>query len=184
MNSMLTNDYLYGTYRNMTFCDIFPDYNSFSQEYEASPLKNMGDSVEQLYYLLYARYGNSPIANADVNQFKYRLFGIMFSYGPTWEKKLDIQRRVRELSIEELEIGSKAIYNKAFNPGTEPSSQSLEELRYINEQTTTGCKKSKAESLAIQYGLLETTVTEQFLNRFKQLFLTFVSPELPLLYGD
>ena len=36
-----------------------------------------------LYYLLYARYGNSHIVNTDENQFTYKLFSTIFMYGPT-----------------------------------------------------------------------------------------------------
>ena len=41
------------------------------------------------------------------------------------------------LSEEDIRLGSKAIYNQALNPQTEPSTKSLEELTYINQQNTT-----------------------------------------------
>lgn len=183
LNTMLDAS-LYGTYRNKTFSEIFPDYETFNTAYTNCKLVNMTSNVEELYYLLYARYGNSPIANADENQFKYRLFATMYSYGPTWEKKLDIQRQIRTISADELMAGSKAIYNTALNPSTSPSMQSLEELPYINSQNTTNYKKSKIEALSIQYELLETSVTEEFISKFNKLFLQFVQPELPLLYEE
>ena len=42
-----------------------------------------------------AKYGNNPIANKDINQFKYKLFSTVFMYGPTWAKRLDIQKILR-----------------------------------------------------------------------------------------
>jgi hypothetical protein len=41
------------------------------------------DNVSLVYYLLYARYGNNPIANRDENQFKFKIFSVIFQYGPT-----------------------------------------------------------------------------------------------------
>lgn len=41
------------------------------------------NNATTLYYLLYARYGNTPIANYDVNQWKYKMFSVIFQYGPT-----------------------------------------------------------------------------------------------------
>lgn len=46
--------------------------------------------------------------------------------------------------------GSKSIYNHAFNPSNEPSTASLDELDYINEQNTSNVKRSKIDA----YGML------------------------------
>lgn len=96
--------------------------------------------------MLYARYGNSSIANEDVNQFKYKVFSIIFQYGPTWEKRLDIQSKLRNLSDADILAGQKAVYNNALNPGTAPGTSSPEELTYINAQNTTSLKKSKMDA--------------------------------------
>lgn len=57
-----------------------------------------------LYYLLYARYGNTPIANYDENQFKYKIFSVIFQYGPTWEKRLQIQGALRQMELNDMTI--------------------------------------------------------------------------------
>ena len=67
-------------------------------------------------------------------------------YGPTWEKRLDIQEKLRNISDDELRLGSKAIYNHALNPSTAPSTQALEELSYINDQSTSNYRKSKMDA--------------------------------------
>lgn len=177
---------LYGTYRNKKFCDIFPSVDTFVDEFAASPFGNAITDTNRrlLYYMLYANYGNSPISNADENQFKYRVWSTIFMYGPTWEKRLEIQSKLRNLSEDELLRGGKAIYNHAFNPGTGPSTASLEELDYINDQNTTNYKKSKLEAYSILLELLKTDVSRDFINKFKPLFLKVVSPEEPLLYPD
>ena len=177
-------------YATKIFTEIFPDYSTFETEYTASPLKDAitNDNLEVLYYLLYARYGNSPIANYDENMFKYKLFGVIWQYGPTWEKRLDIQGKLRDLSKKDILTGSKAIYNHAFNPAeiaSEGASATTKqpELQYINDQNVTNYEKSKMDAYMQLWDLLDTDVTSEFINRFAKLFKQFVRPGA-LLFED
>lgn len=184
MYNMMTAD-LYGSYRTRTFADIFPDKDEFVNNYTSSGLYNnlvamSNDTLSALFYLLYARYGNSHVASSDENQFKYKLFSIIFSYGPTWEKRLNIQKRLREL--DDNWEDSVTIYNSALNDASDPSTRTKEEIDFINSQNTTRMIRSLPDKYSIIASLLETDVTEQFLGHFKKLFLTFVNPELPLYY--
>lgn len=142
------------------------------------------DSQTKLFYLLYAKYGNSPIANRDITQFKYKVFSIIYQYGPTWEKKVSIQESIRGLTEADLLSGSKAIYNNALNPGTAPGTDTTEELAYINSQNTTNYKRSKMEAYNMQWGLLDDSLTARFINRFSVCFKQFVAPERPLVFVD
>ena len=161
------------------FTDIYSDYTTFKTDYDASALAGAvnNTNLQILYYLIYAKYGNNHITNLDENQFKYKLFSIIWKYGPTWEKRLEIQGNLRELTDVQLLEGAKAIYNHAYNPSTEPSTQSLTELTYINDQNTTNYKKSKMDAYTQLWNLLATDVTEAFLDRFSVLFKKFISPK-------
>ena len=103
-------------------------------------------------------------------------------YGPTWEKRLDVQNKLRGLTDKELIEGTKQINNHSYNPSTEPSTNDTEELPTTNEQTSTKYKKSKMDAYAILIALLETDVTEEFVAKFKKLFLSIVEPQNPLWY--
>lgn len=175
---------LYGNYRYRKFTQIWDSLDEFMADYTLSELPKIlsDDSIKTLYYLLYARYGNSTIASSDENQFKYKVFSTIFMYGPTWEKRLEIQAAVRDLDLDQLTDGGKAVYNNAQNPNVAPSTDSLEELPYISSQNVTKYKKSRVDAYAILTNLLETDVTEEFIGRFKKLFLTVVQPEVPLWY--
>lgn len=175
---------VYGNYRTRTFTDIYSNVEDFIKDYTYNGIKTTitTDSITTLYYLLYARYGNSHIVNSDENQFKYRLFSTIFMYGPTWEKRLDVQNKLRGLTDKELIEGTKQINNHSFNPSTEPSTSDTEELPTTNEQTSTKYKKSKMDAYAILIALLETDVTEEFVAKFKKLFLSIVEPQNPLWY--
>ena len=137
--------------------------NDFCYDYQhvGIPTTISVNNAMTLYYLLYAKYGNSPIANFDETQFKYKLFSVIFMYGPTWEKKLEIQATLRGLTEAQIKTGmaraisntgtvgntgsntynnltsadsGSDVHNHAYNPATEPSTQDTEELNYINEQ--------------------------------------------------
>lgn len=177
---------LYGNYRQLKFTDVYSSAEDFLNDY-----KNVGipaiiqeTNANTLYYLLYARFGNDIIASSDLNRFKYSLFSIIWQYGPTWEKKLDIQDKLRNFTEEEILTGSRQIYNTASHPATEPGTDTDEELPFIDNQNTSKARRGKLEAYDMLYHLLVTDVTTEFLNRFQKLFLTIVEPELPLYYEE
>lgn len=180
-------------YETKTFAELFDDYSDFKTEYTVTqkfPMVIGADdtsgvsNLQILYYLLYSKFGNSPIANYDENQFKTKLGAVIWQYGPAWEKRLDIQAAVRALGENPLDLsdiieGSNAIHNHAYNPGeigSETSTGTQTELTYINDQNVTKYNKSKMDAYGQLWSLIATDVTEEFLARFKPLFKTFVKP--------
>ena len=176
---------LYGNYRQVKFTDVYPDADTFVTDYNESALPTTisNDTATTLYYLLYSRYGNSVIASSDTNRFKYDLFATIFSYAPTWEKRLDVQEKLRKMSDAELFTGQTTINNHSFNPSTAPSTSTLDELTTINEQHTLKGKRDKLTAYTELSKALWTDVTEQFLDKFQKLFLIILQPELPLWYA-
>lgn len=162
------------------------DVDSFVADAQANgiPLLINTDTAKTAYWLLLAEFANSTIANDDETQFKNRLFSTIFRYGPTWEKRLEIQEKIRNLSEEEIARGAKQIINKAEHPGTQPSTASLEELDMISEQNVVNNKRDKLTGYNNLLALLETDVTASFIDRFRPLFLKCVAPEQPTLYRN
>ena len=175
-------------YNTVLLCDVWEDVESFKTSLKDSMFNEMIDvdekSIPVIFALLMARYCNNPIANNDVNQFENKVFSIIFQYGPTWEKRLEIQKKLRHLSEEELIKGGKAIYNNALNPDGGPATQSLEELPRINSQSTTNYKKSKMDAYTQLWELLDIDVSNEFINKFQICFKKFVKPEKTLLYYE
>ena len=171
-------------YNTKLFTDIYETVNDFCYDYQhvGIPTTISVNNAMTLYYLLYAKFGNSPIANLDENQFKYKLFSVVFMYGPAWEKRLDIQNEIKNLSADDLLQGAKVIHNHAFNPSTDPSTATLEELTYINDQNTSNYKKSKMDAYGQLWSLISSDVTAEFLNKFNICFKKFVKPANPLIY--
>lgn len=175
---------MFPEYNTQLFTDIYGEVNDFVYDYNncGFPRLIQAESVATLYYLLYARFGNSPIANMDVNQFKYKVFGIIWQYGPSWEKRLDIQAKLRAITDTDLLKGAEAIYNHAYNPETVPSTDARTPLTYINDQNVTLYNKSKMDAYTQLWDLLATDVTEEFISRFNPLFNRFVKPVKHPLY--
>ena len=178
-------------YITKTFAQVYPDYASFYSDYSdlimlvsggVAPLK--ADNIQATYYLLYARYGNTPIVNYDETQWKMKVMVTIATYGPVWEKKKAIQVSLRSLTEAELLQGAKQIYNHAFNPSTEPSTQELEELTHINDQNVTNNKKSKMEAYSILWANLHVDATDEYLNKFKNCFSRFVGDQYPIIYCE
>lgn len=171
-------------YNTMTLAQIWKTnsefVNDFNDSFAAGSIKN----PELLGNLLYAEYGNSPIAFSDVNLFKANVWSTIFKFGPTWEKRLEIQDKLRNISEDELRVGSKAINNTAVNPTQRQTTSGLEEVTEITQQTATNFKKSKLDAYAQLNDLLESDVTGEFIKQFKKCFKQFVMPENVVLYED
>lgn len=170
---------------NLTFAQVWGTYTDFKNDYDAliigfpqtpTPLK--ANSIMTTYFLLFAKYGNNPISGGDVGQFKMQIFSTMFAYGPTWERKQEVQDLIRKLSEADLLRGAKQIYNHAFNPNSAPSTDTLEELTYINDQNTAHHKKAKIEAYSILWNALHAEATNEYVNKFKKFFSVFVD-EMP-----
>lgn len=183
----MINNYI-PQYNTPLFTDVWSNAEDFMTELEdlpfALPLFEDSNYARATYYLLYARYGNSPIANMDVNQWKYKLYSVLFQYGRAWEKRYQLQLDIMELGVEEVMLGAKEINNHAYNPNSAPSTSTLQELTYINEQNTTTRKRNVVDAYRSLWDMIKTDVTEQYLDKFQHLFKTFVAPENVVLYYD
>ena len=179
-------------YITKTFSQIWDSYDKFKEDYDAyavlmtnnvAPFTDV-NNARATYYLLYARYGNNPIANNDETQFKLKIMSKIATYGSTWEKKKAIQKTLRDLSEADLIQGAKQIYNHAFNPSTAPSTNDLEELTFINDQNVSNNKKAKMEAYSILWINLHVDATDEYLNKFKDCFSRFVGDQKPILFVE
>lgn len=174
---------LYGNYRQLKFTDVFEDSTSFVTFLTECGLQPSvtNDNLTVLYYLLYARYGNSVVASSDITQFQYKLASIIFNEGHVWQKKLAIQRELANMTIAEAQVTGKGITSHAYNPGEEYDLDSEGILQTINDQNVNTQKVSPVVAAQLLYQSVED-VTTSFINKFADLFLKFVNPEEPLWY--
>ena len=165
-------------YISPTFLEIFETSSDMITGYKASPLyiNELTDEVLAVVYaLVVAKYGENPISNKTVDLFKNKFYSILFKFGPTWYKKLTLQKNLRALTDTELMLGTTTIYNRASNPEQAPSTDTLDELTYINDQNTQKFKKNKSTAYAELYTLLRDDVTDSFINQFRICFRNIVA---------
>lgn len=194
-----------------TFNEIYSSLDLFKADYGTTfPKIITDDSVLLTYYLLVGKYGNTPIANSDETQFKIKLWGLIWEYGPTWEKKCNIQSKLRSLTEDDILSGltSKSesgvdstssgdtLNNEASNPGEIKTD--LSELNYIDSQSTgkssftnkqkqtssNSSTRGKLESYTDYIKLIKDDFTESYINKFKCLFKSIVYPINPILYEE
>ena len=222
----MSNTFMKPMYDTNLFCEIWDssdkflaDYNNTGTEFTNQvPTTISQENALMTYLLLFSRYGNNPIANYDVTQFKNKIFTIIWQYGPAWEKRLSMQEDIRNLTLQEITQGTKTdwssegtqsqnnsgtdttINNHAYNPSTAPTTQSTNELDYIDQQQvakgsntstisgtdskTTGqvVTKSKMDAYAQLWDLVATDVTNGYIAKFKNCFKQFVAPERRMIY--
>lgn len=170
-------------YNTILFTDLFPNPEDFVTLIKESGLNVLtDDSLQVLYRLLFAKYGNNPLANYDINQSVMKVASVIYQYGPAWEKRLDIQKKLRELNEEEITTGITTIQNQASNPEHDPGTDGTEVLPYIDHQNSNKIRKSKLEGYAILTNLIETDVTKEFLDKFSVCFKRYVRPDHPTIY--
>ena len=123
-------------YDTKLFTQIWDEATDFVYDYKhvGIPTTISDANATTLFYLLYARYGNSPIANYDETQFKYKIFSVIFQYGPTWEKRLSVQQTLRDMQLSDLidngalnELFSHTASNNTTKSGTDNNYRTYQE---------------------------------------------------------
>ena len=153
----MSNVEMFPQYDTKLMTDVWSDASGFLTDYQNAgiPTTISNQNATTLYYLLYARYGNTPIANYDENQWKYKMFSIIFQYGPTWEKRLDIQTTLRGLQISDL-VDNGSYRALSSQSGTETSSKTGSDN---NTRTLNTTEKNTGTSLLANTGTDTTAST-------------------------
>lgn len=175
-------------YSTEILTDVWDNATDFVNEFKACPfyaaLVYPDTDLTQLYYLLYARYGNSAISGFDINQWKYRMFYDINAYMPTYLQKKEIQANLRALGLDTIKDGGKTINNHAISPADPMATDSDVILTYINDQIVGNVKLSDLEGYVKKYNVLDDSITDEFLDKFEHLFITITYPQFPLLYEE
>ena len=179
----ITTRPIYNTeYFNQVWATEEDFLQSYNDENKIKREELTEEDLKTIYYLVYARFGNTPIANMSLDQFKIKFWSIVYINAPAWKKREEIQTKLRNMSELDLFTASKQIYNTAENPSTEPTTDSQDELLFIERQAVNKNVRGKVEGYASLWDLIKTDVTTIFLDKFKVLFKKFVRPEHPIIY--
>ena len=175
-------------YNTELFNEIWDNAADFVTDYKAyetsiGNINKIDDNYATITWtLLSGRYGNSPIANLSIDQFKLKCFNVMFMYAPTWVKRLQVQTDLRALGAEDVVKGSSIITNIASNPQTDPDTGTTTYISYADQQTAQNQKKSLLSGYANLMDLLETDVCAYYIDRFGDLFKHILRPDITHIY--
>lgn len=179
-------DTYYGGFRNALFLEVFPDYAAFEEARDLVALPDRlasADTLKTIYTLLCARYGESVIAYNSIHLFKQAIFSTIFSHAPAWEKRIELQDRLRELTQDQIARSTRAVHNHSYNDGTPPGTGADELLPTTDAQNTSTFYRGELDGIRDVWALLDVDATEDFLNEFRPHFIAIVAPSHPLLYN-
>ena len=163
-------------YNTMLFSQVWDDATKFKADYTSyeTAIENINKIADKYvvltWQLLASKFAATPIRSDSVDQFKLSVFGIMASEAPTWVRRLELQKNIRDLTEDDLMTGETSIANRAENPDEAPTTTTMDELTYINVQTTNKQKRSKVQAYALLDSLLQNDLTETYVRRFNSLF--------------
>lgn len=180
-------DTMYGVDRTRAFAEIFPNATEFITNFANSglPARNLtNEDFVIIYFLLVSEFANNPIRSNSEDRFKLQISSLLYQHAPVWKKETELQDLILALTEEEMTQGSKAIYNHALNPSTAPSTSSLEELTYIDQQNTTQYAKAKSEAYTQIGAMLDGEVSRRFIDKFRDLFKIDAYPDNQLVYKE
>lgn len=199
---MAIDAYGYVNADTRTFSEIFPSYVEFADFYNncGIPCRLMSKIVDgvdiyanyginAIYALLISNYANDHIASYDENRFMLMVMSIIYEAGPAWQRAMEIQDRFLKMDDKIILSGSKAVYNHAMHPDTEPKVNSTagtlfdEPLPFISDQNTASWTKDNVKGLIEVLYALDDTLCTRFVARFKRLFKKVSYNRPPLLFG-
>ena len=180
------NNELFTAPYTKTFSEVYSSFESFSADYNTFNLKSVPfkntDFLKTIYTILMGEYASSAIMNMSEPQFRIRLFTKIMAHGPQYERELDIQSKLLSMDDSEIQISAKAIYNTSLNPSMRPTTQTLEELKTINQQSVTNHVRSKLDAWDYLGQLLDDDITKRFVKKFNELFVVVLKTNNPLWF--
>lgn len=135
------------------------------------PINLTDAELSMTFALLYARHGGDCIRSLSKDQWKYKVFSVLFQKGPIWSKNLAIQNQLQQLTEDEITTGGKVITNASENPTEIPLGGTMDDsgLATINSQNVNITKRNKIISYRMYLESLEDP-TEQYMSYFEPLF--------------
>lgn len=173
-----------GYYSTESFSDRFSNYQEFKRKYDESPMEDRlihdegygAYQLDTIYALLASRYWADHMKSNNGDMFELRLFQIIWQHGPKWQRDMKLYDKVRNLTEDEMSIGSKSIHNHAQHPDTAPDNDSVKALPFIDSQNVTTYIKSPRDRNIDILELENSEITENFISRFSILFRDILYP--------
>lgn len=166
------------------FKDIFPDYLTFSNWYDATIFAINGEKRPNniIYQLIYNEYCVSTIAFSE-EVFKGKFSNDLYTYCSDFEQECAAIKDLMALTSEEVAEAGTTVLNIADVPET-LSSTDVDIANYISQQQKTISKRGKLEVKRERVRNMREFSVRRFLGRFRHLFIRIISPDYVRVYVE
>lgn len=174
------------------FIDAFPKFKNenenddtlyFWEAWQASPFYNKDlteEDLKHVYDHLLADYYNWHYIYPDDIGITLNTFKIIDEYFPNVKVRLDLVKQLRDMTLEEFEKSGISIQSSGQNPKIATEMDKLIDL--VDSQNANFVLKSKEQTLRAKFASLYDGVMDEFIARFKPLFVKLYSGVNDYLY--
>ena len=174
------------------FIDAFPKFKKddesdegtyFWETWLASPFYDSTlteDDLKDIYNHLMAEYYNWHFIFPDDFGIAMNVMHIIEDYYPNVKQRLDLLGTIRGMTVDEFKKSGLTITSTGSNPKTETDMDELIEL--VDSQQANFQLKSEEQSIRAKFFALYDGVMQEFIDRFKPLFVKLYSGVTDYLY--
>lgn len=166
------------------FIDAFPKFQNtegtdskyFLETWLVSPFYDASitmPELEDIYNHLLARYYNWHYVYLDDLGIALNTMHIIHDYWPNCRERLSIVSDIRDLTIDDFKKSGIMIDSQGSNPKTATDMDELIDL--VDSQNASFQLKSQEQALRAKFNSLYDGVMDEFIDRFKDLFVKLYS---------
>lgn len=166
---------MYNFTKTFVFKELIPSFDKFLELYDEYMIETLylsNDELEKVYKILYNNYCNCSVAYDTPNAF-YRLFFLeIFNSAEDYIIKLNMIRKLRELSVDDLVNEYETISNVANNDNEIVADPLHHIVPYITTQSSSCSKSNKANAILRGLSAYRDNQVKYFVDKFQYLFIT------------
>ena len=147
--------------------DIFPTIEKWN---EWASFYGIDEMDSDIYSNILIRYGGDRFRYSSGEMAAAKMFQILSIEYPAYIQKKSAAQAVYDLELEEIKKGTLQIANSAANPNSDPETDSLDPLPFINGQQVMGTKLDELAALPRKYRAVYTKYLEELLKSLQGLF--------------
>lgn len=171
-----------------TFNQLLPNFDAFKVfvseiPMDVSTMSELEISIlEHCYNLLNRRYGIANVRYTTPEAFYNELAIVFDDEYKKYSKRYKLIQEAYALTSDDLIEINRTIQNYANNPNTAPTNP-LDPLEFISSQTYQVGRSNKLQGYLMAIESLPSQYDEDFLNKFKYLFIQIFNKDIPIYIG-
>lgn len=176
--------------KTFQFKELIPNFTTFKDFYnqelgidiESATAEDQA-IYEHCFKILYNRYCLSNVRYSTKEAFYCEFMIVLDDSVKQYMKRYKLIQKAYALTDAELIELNRAIQNYANNPNTTPTNP-LDPLEYISSQTFQVNVSNKLQAYLLAIETLPSQYDDDFLNKFKYLFIQIFNKDIPLYLDD